>query len=243
MPSVFQRLEESIEREQLVGLATIVSGEEMGEKILVFPGGRFAGKLSSSALLEPVLEEAARLLETHETASFEVDGGQGERVEVFFEAYPPPQKLIVVGAVHVAIPLVSIAKTLGFRTVVVDARSVYATKERFPHVDELIVKWPAEALQSMNLHESTYCVFLTHDPKLDNPGLELALRSSARYVGALGSKKTHANRVSALRELGLSDQEISRIHAPIGIKLGGNRPEEIALSIAAEIVAARHGRA
>ncbi len=243
MTTPFQLVREAIESESLVGLATIVSGERIGQKLALFPDDRVEGDVGSPALVARIQEEATPLLAAHATASFEVavSDNDGETVEVFFEAFPPPAKLIVVGAVHVAIPLVEIANTLGFHTIVLDARAVYATEERFSHADELIIRWPAEALSEMRLHESTYCVFLTHDPKLDNPGLEVALRSDARYVGALGSKRTHAKRVEALQEMGLSDEEISKIRAPIGIKLGGSRPEEIAVSIAAEIVAVRHG--
>ena len=243
MSLLLDRLQDALAGEQLVGLATVVSRERIGEKLLLFADGRMEGFLSSTALQELVVERSGPLLTAHQTSSFEVDLEGENRVEIFFESFPPADKLIVVGAVHVAIPLVEIANTLGFHTIVVDARSVYATESRFPHAAELIVQWPADALRDMLLHEATYCVFLTHDQKLDNPALEVALRSSARYVGALGSKKTHAKRVEGLLERGLSDEEISQIHAPIGIKLGGNRPEEIALSIAAEIVAARHGRA
>jgi len=241
---LLERLQQFFAADTLVGLATVVSGEAMGEKMLVLPAGEAEGDISSEELRDGILREALRLLELQTTGSFMVDVQTAEgEVEVFFESFPPPPKLVVVGGVHVAIPLVEIANTLGFHTVVVDARSVYATKERFPHADELIVRWPAEALADMNLHESTYCVFLTHDEKLDNPALVVALRSQARYVGALGSKKTHAKRVADLRERGLSDEEIDRIRAPIGIKIGGRRPEEIAVSIAAQLVAARNGRA
>ena len=239
---LLERLQQCFAEDTLVGLATVISGEAMGEKLLVSPEGEAEGDISSEELRDGILGESLRLLELQKTGSFLVDIETGGEVEVFFESFPPPPKLVVVGGVHVAIPLVEIANTLGFHTVVVDARSVYATKERFPHADELIVRWPADALAEMNLHESTYCVFLTHDEKLDNPALVVALRSHARYVGALGSRKTHSKRVSDLRERGLADEEIDRICAPIGIKIGGNRPTEIAVSIAAELVAARNGR-
>lgn len=243
MSSVFERLARSIEEERLVGTATVTSGAATGGKILIDSTGAVVGDLG---LVEPlasqVVARCRELLASRETTSFVAATGDQE-VEVFFELHEPPPRLIIVGAVHVAIPLVSIAKALGFHTVVVDARSVYATRERFPHADELILRWPSEALEEMRLHESTYCVFLTHDAKLDNPALAVALRRPVRYVGALGSKKTHAKRVAALKEAGLSDAEIDRVHAPVGIPLGGNRPEEIAVSIAAEMVAARHGLA
>jgi xanthine dehydrogenase accessory factor len=163
-------------------------------------------------------------------------------VELFLEILRPPPKLVIVGAVHVAIHLVHFAKRLGFRCVVVDARAAFATPERFSHADELVVEWPSQALAKMPIHDETYCVFLTHDPKLDDPALEVALRRDARYVGALGSKRTHAKRVDSLRNLGLAEDLIARIHAPIGLDLGGRKPEEIALSIAAQLVASRHGK-
>jgi len=243
MASLFDRLARSIDEERLVGVATVTSGEATGGKVLIDSDGTTEGDLGlSDALAATVLARSRELLATRETTSFVAAAGS-EEAEIFFELHEPPPRLVIVGAVHVAIPLVAIAKALGFHTVVVDARSVYATRERFPHADELILRWPGEALEEMRLHESTYCVFLTHDAKLDNPALAVVLRRPVRYVGALGSKRTHAKRVAALREAGLTDAEIDRVHAPIGIPLGGNRPEEIAVSIAAEMVAARHGLA
>ena len=147
----------------------------------------------------------------------------------------------MVGAVHVAIHLVPVAQRLGFRTIVVDARAQFATEERFPDVDELIVQWPSDALAGMPLHDATYCVFLTHDPKLDEPAIRVALEAGVRYVGALGSSRTHAKRIASLQEMGVDRQLVDTICAPIGLPLGGRRPEEIAISIAAELVQARYG--
>ena len=243
MPSLFDLLASAIEEERLVGTATVTSGDATGGKILIDSTGAIEGQLGvGEPLAGAIVARSRELLASRETASFVAAAGTQE-AEVFFELHEPLPRLIIVGAVHVAIPLVTIAKALGFHTVVVDARSAYATRERFPHADELILRWPSEALEEMRLHESTYCVFLTHDAKLDNPALAVALRRPVRYVGALGSKRTHAKRVDALREAGLTDAEIDRVHAPVGIPLGGNRPEEIAVSIAAEMVAARHGLA
>jgi xanthine dehydrogenase accessory factor len=151
---------------------------------------------------------------------------------------PPPPKLLIVGAVHIAIPLITIANVLGFHTVVLDARSAFATPERFAHADRLQIGWPADALPELQVDESTYVVVLTHDEKIDDPALLYACRSLARYIGALGSKRTHAQRVERLRSLGLSDAEIARIHAPIGLDIGARKPEEIAVAILAEIIAA-----
>jgi xanthine dehydrogenase accessory factor len=161
-------------------------------------------------------------------------------LEVFVETYPPPPTMFIVGAVHIAIPLVTLAKTLGFRAVVIDARGAFATPERFAHADELVMAWPDEALEG-RITSNSFVVLLTHDPKLDDPALKIALPSPARYVGALGSPKTHAKRLARLREEGVPEQQLARLHAPIGLKIGAATPEEIAVSIIAEVVAARHG--
>lgn len=240
---LFDELARCLEEERLVALATVTAGSGLGNKLLIRADGSTLGSLGSPELDLAALEHARELMPASGATSFEV-GPEGDgRSEIFLEIFAPPPQLIIVGAVHTAIPLVQIAKVLGFRTVVIDARAAFATPERFPHADELIVRWPAEELAERNLHEGTFLAFLSHDPKLDNPALVVALRSRACYVGALGSKKTHAKRVAALRELGLTDEQIARIHAPIGLKLGGRRPEEIATGIAAQLVQARYGEA
>lgn len=240
MGQVYESLKRSLQEEKLVALATVVAGPGVGNKLLIWPDGRTAGDLGSADLNQRVLRFSADLLadQRSDRASF---GVASETVEVFIDVYPPPPKLIVVGAVHIAIPLVTFAKELGFRTIVVDARSAFATPERFSHADELILKWPAKALQEMEIDEATYVVVLTHDEKLDNPALKIALGSPARYIGALGSARTHAQRVQKLKAQGVTDEQLKRIHAPIGLDLGAQRPEEIAVSIIAEIVAVSHG--
>ena len=241
MTALYSKLKEALETEQLVALATIVAGPQMGDKLLIWPDGRYAGGIQSAALQEEVLAKAAPLLTEQRSELTSVEN-EGQESRVFIEVYPPPPKLIMVGAVHVAVPLATFGKELGFRTIVVDARGVFATPDRFPHVDELILRWPAEALAELTLNESTCIVFLSHDEKFDNPGLEVALNSPARYIGALGSTRTHAKRVKALQAMGLSEEQLSRIYAPIGLDLGGRRPEEIAISIIAEIVAVMNGK-
>jgi len=159
--------------------------------------------------------------------------------DLFLERILPPARLVIVGAVHIAQPLVTFGNELGFRTIVVDARSAFATPERFGHAHELRVGWPADILAELALDESSFVVVLSHDEKLDNPALAAALARPVAYVGALGSPRTHARRVEALRELGVTPAQIARIHAPIGLDLGGRRPAEIALAILAEIVAVK----
>ena len=167
---------------------------------------------------------------------------EDRELDLLIDVHVPQETLVIVGAVHIAIPLVNFARELGLHTVVIDARPIFATQDRFDHADELIRSWPEDALREMKLNESTYVVTLTHDEKLDTPALIYALDHPAGYIGALGSKRTHAKRVAVLREAGVSDEQIDRIHAPIGLDLGGRGPEEIALSIIAEIVQVRNNR-
>ncbi len=240
MNRIYELLKRSLDNEELVALATVVAGPGLGRKLLFWPDGRTEGDLGSSDLNQQVLHAAVDLLADQRSGRETFDVA-GESVDVFMDVYPPPPKLIVVGAVHIAIPLVTFGKELGFRTVVVDARSAFATEERFAHADELILKWPAKALEELDLDEASCVVVLTHDEKLDNPALETALGSPARYIGALGSTRTHAKRVEKLKAQGVTDEQLDRIHAPIGLDIGARRPAEIAVSIIAEIVAVSHG--
>jgi xanthine dehydrogenase accessory factor len=241
--SLFETLRRCLDEEVAVTQVTVISRDSprFGAKMLVFPDGGSEGDLGEPGLTALGAGTARNAAESG-PVSVPLPGAGGE-VELFVEVFAPLPKLIVVGAVHVAVHLVYFAQRLGFHTIVLDARSAFATQERFPHADELVLDWPADALARMRLHDNTYLVFLTHDPKLDDPALAVALRSPIRYVGALGSKRTHAKRIERLRELGLDDGQLARIHAPIGLDLGGRKPEEVALAIAAELVMARHGKA
>jgi xanthine dehydrogenase accessory factor len=156
--------------------------------------------------------------------------------EIFIEAILPPPTLVVVGGVQIAIALLVLAKTLGYRTVLIDPRRAWGNSERFPHVDQLIQAWPDEGFRQIRVTESTAIVMLTHDPKLDDLALKIALPGPAFYVGALGSKFTQAARCKSLLEAGLTEAQLSRLHGPIGLDIGAKTPEEIALAIMAEIV-------
>lgn len=238
MSDLYYQLSSAIKTGKLVALATIIAGPGIGSKLLLWPTGQTQGSLGSTELDSAVQARTVTLLQAQRSERFTLaDSG----VEIFVEVHAPPPKLIIVGAVHIAIPLVAFGKALGFHTVVLDARSVFATADRFRHADQLLIQWPADALPSLGIDESTCIVVLTHDEKIDNPALAIALRSPARYIGALGSKKTHARRLAALREDGVSDAEITRLHAPIGLEIGARRPEEIAVSIISEIVAVCNG--
>jgi xanthine dehydrogenase accessory factor len=161
--------------------------------------------------------------------------------DLFFEPFPRPAHMVIVGAIHIAIPLHRLAKLMGYRVTVVDARSAFATKERFPDADEILVQWPDEALGGIKIDHSTALVILTHDPKFDIPALRSAVGKGAGYVGAIGSRKTNQNRFDALRGEGFSDEQLAEVHGPIGLDLGGRDAEVTALGIMAEVTAARYG--
>jgi xanthine dehydrogenase accessory factor len=154
--------------------------------------------------------------------------------QFFVEVHMPPPRIVITGAVHVSQALAPMAKLLGYDVTIVDPRTAFATPERFPDVP-LLAEWPDTALPKVGLDNWTAFVALTHDPKIDEPALEAALKSQCFYVGALGSKKTHARRVESLKKRGMSEQMLARIHAPIGLSIGAASPSEIALSILAEI--------
>ena len=234
--AIYPSLKTCLEENKLVAIATIIKGVGLGNKILVWPDGRTIGSLGEATLDADVVKWAQEQMRVQETGwrSFGA-------VDVFVDVLPPQSRMIIIGAVHIAIPLVTLAKTLGYHTIVIDPREAFATRERFPHVDELITDWPTEALEKLLPDESTYVVAISHDEKLDNPALKVALTNPARYVGVLGSRKNLDKRFAALRELGVTDEQLTRLQAPIGIQLGAVSPEEIALSILAAMVAARHG--
>jgi xanthine dehydrogenase accessory factor len=246
MGDLYEELKERLKQEKGVALATVVRGEEhVGAKLLVLPDKSARGTLGNAALDALVVEDAERAIWSADagTRTYAVEGPEGaEAFDVFIEGFPPPPTLVIVGAGHIAIPLTTFAKTLNYRVVVIDARSAFATRERFPHADELIVAWPDEVLERMELYPSTSVAVLTHDPKFDEPTLKVVLSHQVGYVGAVGSRKTKEERDERLRKQGLAEEQIRRIHGPIGLNIGATSPEEMALAIMAEIVATRHGK-
>ena len=189
-------------------------------------------------LLDHVSAKTAFLLKEGVSLVEEIEMND-EIIEIYYDYHGPGPKLIIVGGVHIAISLASMAKSLGYKVFVVEPRSAFGTEERFPEVDLLVRMWPDKALLEIGLDRSTAVVVLTHDPKLDDPALEVALLSAAFYVGALGSRSTQEKRHQRLLEKGLAQEDLDRLRAPIGLNLGGRAPEEIALSIMAEILAVR----
>lgn len=248
MSEIYEELKDMLGKEKGVALATVVRGPvHVGAKLLVFPNKTMHGSLGLAALDTQVAEDAERAIWNGEavTRTYTVnEQGQSEPVafEVFIEGFPPPPTLVIVGAGHIAIPLTTFAKTLNYRVVVIDARAAFATRERFPHADELIVEWPDEVLEKMDLNPSTSVAVLTHDSKFDEPSLKIVLSRRVGYIGAIGSRKTSQERAERLKRDGVTDEQLSRIHGPIGLNIGATEPEEMALAVMAEIVAARHGK-
>lgn len=209
-------------------------------------------------MLQPLQPEHLKLLdliEQERPAALRTNLASGETVLVpgaqreeqphledgwFVEPHVRAPHLVIVGAIHIAIPLHRLAKLLGYRVTVIDARAKFATRERFPDADELIVKWPDEALAQIPLDGSSQVVILTHDPKFDLPALRAVLGKPVGYIGAIGSRKTNQNRFDALLAEGFTQEQIDRVHGPIGLDLGGRSAEETALGIIAEVTASRY---
>jgi xanthine dehydrogenase accessory factor len=187
--------------------------------------------------LDPALESLAdEALAAGRSQVVVFDHGQ-----YFVEVFPVPPRLVIFGAVQVAMPLLRLARELGYRTAVVDARPAFATRERFPEADELLIGWPDDVAERLALQAGDAVAVLTHDPKLDEPAVVAAVRAGCRYVGAIGSRRTQAARRSRLVAAGLSEAEVAQVRGPIGLDLGGRDPAETALAILAEVVAERHG--
>lgn len=233
---------EAAGRREAVVLARALAPEALrGRRMACVEGAPCVGGID--AALDAAVEAAAReLFASGESRVLALQADDGTDVRVFLETLRPPRRLFIVGGNQTAIALCRIAKALGYHVTVVDPRTAFATAERFRDADALVHRWPGEVLEEAGLDRGCYVVDLAHDPKFDIPTLAVALRSGAGYVGALGSRKTQAKRAAALREAGVTDAELARLHGPIGLDLGGRAPEEIALSIAAEMQSVRYGR-
>jgi len=236
----FERMQKDLLEEQLAVVVTVLSGAHAGEQFYAYPDGRMLGEFSDSDLLAMVKANVVDVFSQQQCTrkTFQV---KDHVVDVFFDVLAPSQKLLIVGAVHIAIPLVQYARILGFHTTVIDPRKAFGNRERFPHVDQLVQEWPEEFLQRYAWDQGTYLVVISHDDKLDVPALAIGCQNEAQYIGALGSKKTFANHVRDLKTAGITEEQIARIHSPIGVDIAARGPEEIALAIITEMVAVRNG--
>jgi xanthine dehydrogenase accessory factor len=219
-------------------LVTVVDGAAVGAKLLVREDGTREGSLGDQALDEAAVAAAEELLWAERSELREVDG-----VSLFVDVTAPAPRLIVFGAVDYSAALCRLARAAGWRPFVCDPRSQFAAPERFPEAEEVVAAWPEEAFERLGgIDRATYVAVLTHDPKLDDAALTIALRSPAAYVGAMGSRRAQARRRERLLAGGLEEELLDRLAAPIGLDLGATTPEETALSIMAEVVAVRNGR-
>lgn len=257
-PDLFELLGRAIDEETPVVLATVVGLEpseavdgadlpEIGAKILVGVGDSPLGTLGNPDLDRVVIRDATGELSAG-TTGLRHYGPQGEAraedVSIFVETFAPPPQMLIFGAVDFTAALTRVAKVLGYRVTVCDARPVFATKQRFPYADEVVVDWPNRLLTKVGPKLSgrdAICI-LTHDPKFDIPAALEALKTDVGYIGAMGSRRTTDDRNERLRNEGVSEADIDRIRAPIGLDLGGRTPEETAISICAEIISMRSGR-
>ena len=229
-----------------VAVATLISGvgpQRLGRR-LVLRADTTSGALGSGRLDDAVRDDVEGMLLLGQTGivHYGPDGERrGDDIAVFVASYAPAPRMIVFGAIDFAAAVARLGAFLGYRVTVCDARPTFATKKRFPDADEVVVEWPHRYLRETEVDARTVVCVLTHDPKFDVPLLEIALRLPLAYVGAMGSRRTNDDRLKKLRELGLTDDELARLHAPIGLDVGARTPEETAVSVAAELIAARWG--
>jgi xanthine dehydrogenase accessory factor len=231
----------AIHEEKTIAAITIIKAEveQLGRTILLFEDGTHHGSLGDG-FDEVALVSAGEVITSGRSARQTIVSTQtGQEIDIFIDVILPSPRLVIVGGVHISIALAELARVMGFSTIIVDPRRSFGSTARFPNVDRLIQEWPDQALSDIGLNRSTAVAILTHDPKLDDPALMVALPSQAFYVGALGSQKTQITRRQRLLEAGLSESQLDRLHGPIGLDIKASSPDEIALSIMAEIVATR----
>ena len=235
-PKLVAVVADLLEQAEAFALATVVAGDRnLGATVLTTTRGILLGPEE-----EELVTAAREVLASRRAAGTVQTISSG--FEVFIEPILPPPLLVIIGGVHVAIPLTRFAKELGFRVIVADPRAKFADRERFPEADEVLLEWPDDALAHVKVDDATYIVVLTHDPKIDEPTLTAALKTRAAYIGAIGSRKTHAERAERMARWGVTAEELGRVYGPVGLDLGGRTPEETALSIIAEVVAVKNGR-
>ncbi len=235
----------AIRDEVPVAVATVISGPGVLGARRIIQAGTATGTLGAGDRLDEAVDDDARGMLAQGLTGVRHYGEHGERrlddLSVFVQSFAPPPRMLVFGAIDFAAAVARAGKFLGYRVTVCDARPIFATHARFPDADEVIVNWPHRYLATTPIDSRTVICVLTHDPKFDVPVLEVALRTPAGYIGAMGSRRTHDDRLARLREAGLTEDELARLRSPIGLDLGARTPEETAVSVAAELIQLRWG--
>lgn len=236
MTNAIPAIRDILDAEEFGSVVSFVAGPSTGSKAVLDASGRLVAGDLPEAIAGDVVEDAVSLMthEQHRALAY------GEH-EVFIETLAPPPDLLLFGAVHIGQALCSFGTQMGYRVTVVDSRPAFATEERFPDAHRVIVGWPRDIMDQLHFDRRTWVVVLSHDPRHETPPLEAALKSDTRYIGAMGSRRTHDLRVNRLRELGFDDEDIARIHSPIGLDIGAETPQEVAVSILAEMTMVRYG--
>ena len=236
----FEIVNQWLANEQSGAVVTVIQGPQdmIGQKLYVGADGTVSGQISQGLDAE-IGEVAQQAVESGTSTRRRMTHKQAQ-LDLFIDAILPQPTLVLVGGAHIAIALTAIANAVGFRTIVIDPRRAFGSADRFPHVDRLIQAWPDEAFKHVALTSTTAVAMLSHDPKIDDPALKVVLPSPAFYVGALGSSSTNAKRRNRLLEAGVSPSLVDRIYSPIGLDIKAQTPEEIAVAVMAEIVAASH---
>ena len=230
--------------EKPVAFAYVVDGPNQGDGLLAWEFGKHRGSVGQGdAFDERVARDAIALLRDGRSGQLRYDDAPEGPTKLFVDTYPAQPTVVIFGGVHIGVALSNLAKTVGgFRVVVVDARGAWATKDRFPAADEIHVMRADDYLKGHPLGHNTYVAVLSHDPKLDDPALFGALQSEARFVGAIGSPKTQRERRERLKAAGLTDEQLARLHGPIGLDIGAVSPEEIGVAILGQMIAAKNGK-
>lgn len=217
-------------------MVTFVDGPLKGDKVVLKASGEPTWGQLPVRESSDIVEDALSLMSHEQQRAL----SYGDH-EVFIETLAPPPDLLVFGAVHIGQALSSFGSQMGYRVTVIDSRQAFATEERFPEAQRVIVGWPRDIMDQLHFDRRTWVVVLSHDPRHETPPLEAALKADTRYIGAMGSRRTHGLRVARLKELGFDDEAIGRIHSPIGLDIGAETPQEVAVSILAEMTLVRYG--
>ncbi len=242
LAAVVTALQRSIEQVSGGCLVSVLATTGPKRCVFVHPDGSVTGSLNDAVLDQAVTGAALQRLITSESGVETLADNASQAQRVFFDVQTSAPTLLIFGGTQVAMALVPLAKRVGFHTIVADGRQRFAEAARFPDADRVLCVWPADITKHVTLMASTYVVVLNHDPKFDLPSLQVALASPARYVGAIGSRRTHEQQRRRLRESGVDVADIERVHGPVGLDIGARTPEEVAVSILAELIAVRYGR-